>query len=71
MVVQISRCFVVNCSGNVTNRIAAVSADPKLAPCVHVKAALASSVGAQPLVLRNSVLNSLQVCAVAMGLVMV
>lgn len=61
---QVARCFVDSCNRNTNNNVTEdlTTQMNKLGPCAHIKAAIECSQEAQPLTLKNSILNTLQVC---------
>ncbi|XP_076468816.1 uncharacterized protein C2orf42-like isoform X2 [Babylonia areolata] len=59
---QVARCFVANCSRSVSNISGDLASElTKWSPCSHIKAAVECTQEAQPLILKSSVLSSLQV----------
>lgn len=59
---QVARCFVESCNRNASNVVGDITVNfGKSGPCAHVKAAIECNQEAQPLTLKNSILNSLQV----------
>ena len=59
---KVARCFVESCNRNANNGAGDLGAQiNKSGPCAHVKAAIECIQEAQPLTLKNSILNSLQV----------
>ncbi|KAK7108935.1 hypothetical protein V1264_013070 [Littorina saxatilis] len=58
---QVARCFVDSCNRNANSMSGDLAALSKSGPCSHVKAAVECTQEAQPLTLKNSILNALQV----------